>query len=132
MTALVGIALWALIPGFIAKKKGRSFWGYYFLSFVITPLITMIITLCLRNISLDAANEESLKLTEPTNTTGLSGEHRSFEHPIDNEVNSLPEENQSSDPICTIPPIQYCRKCGFKLIDESDFCSNCGTPIEKR
>lgn len=57
MASLIGIALWALIPGFIAKKKGRNFWGYYFLSFLISPLITMIITLCLlmakKNISIN-------------------------------------------------------------------------------
>ena len=27
--------------------------------------------------------------------------------------------------------IRYCRKCGFKLIDDSDFCSQCGTKIIK-
>lgn len=27
--------------------------------------------------------------------------------------------------------IQYCRSCGSKLIDGSEFCSNCGTQIEK-
>ncbi len=54
ISALAGIALWALLPGFIAKKKGRSFWGYYFLSFIITPLISLIVTLCLRDISKEA------------------------------------------------------------------------------
>lgn len=49
--SLIGIALWALIPGFIARKKGRSFWGYYFLSFLISPLITMIIALCVKNLN---------------------------------------------------------------------------------
>lgn len=51
MTSLIGIALWALIPGFIANRKGRSFWGYFFLSFLISPLISMIITLCVPNLS---------------------------------------------------------------------------------
>ena len=27
--------------------------------------------------------------------------------------------------------IVFCRKCGFKLIDDSEFCSNCGTNIIK-
>jgi RimJ/RimL family protein N-acetyltransferase len=59
MASILGIALWALIPGFVAKKKGRNFWGYYFLSFLISPLITMIITFCLSNIS-DKKEAEAL------------------------------------------------------------------------
>ena len=47
-TTLIGIALWAIIPAVIANKKGRAGIGYFFLSFLITPLITMIITLCLK------------------------------------------------------------------------------------
>lgn len=50
MPQIIGILLWALVPGFIARSKGRSFWGYFFLSLFITPLITMIITLCLSNL----------------------------------------------------------------------------------
>ena len=46
---IIGITLWALIPGFIARKKGRNFWAYFFLSFLITPLISMIITICLKD-----------------------------------------------------------------------------------
>lgn len=44
---IVGIVLWSLVPGFIAKRKNRSFWNYFFLSFLITPLISMIITICI-------------------------------------------------------------------------------------
>ena len=44
----IGIALWALLPATIARKKGRSFAAYYFLSFVISPLVTTIIILCLK------------------------------------------------------------------------------------
>lgn len=67
---MLGIALWALIPGFIASKKGRSFIGYFFLSFLISPLITMIVTLCLKNLNkqysdnANAANRESTDLQE--------------------------------------------------------------------
>lgn len=49
--SIIGIALWSLIPGFIAKHKGRSFVGYYFLGFLITPLISTIVTICLSNLN---------------------------------------------------------------------------------
>lgn len=29
------------------------------------------------------------------------------------------------------PKIKYCRKCGYELIGNSDFCSNCGTQIAR-
>ena len=48
---IIGIAAWAILPGSIARKKGRSFWAYYFLSFLISPLITTIIVVLLSNIS---------------------------------------------------------------------------------
>ena len=60
--SLIGVALWALIPGFIALKKGRSFIGYYLLSFIITPLISMIITICLSNLKKEQ-NSNSSSLT---------------------------------------------------------------------
>ena len=58
---IIGIALWALLPGFLAAKKSRSFVAYYFLSFIISPLITTIIVLCLSDVTSherNAASEE--------------------------------------------------------------------------
>lgn len=57
MPQIIGILLWALVPGFIARSKGRSFWAYYFLSLLITPFITMIITLCLSNLKKQIPND---------------------------------------------------------------------------
>jgi hypothetical protein len=136
MPTLIGIALWALIPGFIAKKKGRSFWGYYFLSFLITPLITMIITACLKNIS--GESDHSSDSVIDTTTAPVAPEiNRSIP-----ESTSIPaalpssqslSEDSGTEPKVQMPvirKIQYCRRCGFKLIDGSEFCSNCGNKIE--
>ena len=103
MEALIGIALWALIPGFVARKKGRSFWGYYFLSFLISPLITMIITFCLSNL-----NKTSEKTYLPQEKTTITTNEVSF-----------------SDKVV------FCRKCGEKLLERSQFCSKCGTEITR-
>lgn len=46
---VVGIFLWALVVGFFAKQKGYSFYKYFFLSFLVTPLISIILVLPLIN-----------------------------------------------------------------------------------
>lgn len=88
---IIGIALWALIPGFIAKKKGRSFWGYYFLSFVITPLVTMIITLCLKDRNkvntasdFDIQTDQKRPVTEPIAESNKDTIEHNTDEPIDN------------------------------------------------
>ena len=109
---LIGIALWALIPGFIAKKKYRSFWGYYFLSFLISPLITMIIALCVSD-----------KICEYY-----------AENPMPYRPKPDRQEVSSTGSSSSFPPpgisVLYCRKCGKKLPDNSRFCHKCGTAVE--
>lgn len=136
MPTLIGIALWALIPGFIAKKKGRSFWGYYFLSFLITPLVTMIITACLKNIS-GESDHSSDSVIETTSVPVASEINKSMIESTSNPIvlPSTPSlsENGGTEPPVQMPVsrrIQYCRRCGFKLINGSEFCSNCGNKIE--
>lgn len=41
---------------------------------------------------------------------------------VKTETSQVPEGN---------PPIRFCRKCGFELIECSEFCSRCGTAIVK-
>lgn len=100
MSALIGIALWALIPGFIARKKGRNFWGYYFLSFLISPLITMIITACLSKKELDS-NEASAPTTQRISTCLNCGEK-------------------------LLDGSQFCRKCGIEIIAPTENGEKCG------
>ena len=63
LVSLTGIALWALVPGFIAAHKGRNFAVYYILSFLITPILTTIIVLCLSRIE-ETNPDEQLDLTK--------------------------------------------------------------------
>ena len=120
-TSIIGIALWALLPGFIAKKKGRSFWAYYLLSFVITPLITTIITLCLSKIKEEESpvvqsNEAIVDKTIVSDSTEIKPEGISSPSEVNNVITRK---------------IMYCRRCGSKLIEGSEFCSSCGNKIEK-
>ena len=155
-TPIIGIALWALIPGFIAKHKNRSFWAYYFLSFLITPLFTMIITLCLSKLNPLGIPEEDTISSTPDKEIELTGQS-TLRQPIQQEELPLPiQQKERSEQAATqistdLPPqrkqlssnnvttkgkqdyskIRFCRRCGFELIENSEFCSRCGTEIEK-
>lgn len=101
---IIGIALWALIPGFIAKKKGRSFWGYYFLSFVITPLVTMIITLCLKNRStVNNTNNSDILIQNEQNRLSTDHSEESKEDATEHSSEEL-VENQDTVEILESAP----------------------------
>ena len=145
---LIGIMLWALVPGFIARKKRRSFAGYFFLSLLISPLICIIITLCLkekapepteffnfnRGVAQSAKTADSLKgamQKDPLRDNAADGNVQSSGyHPA-----SMPDSNSAITPEAALPStgqapaIKYCRKCGFELLEGSEFCSVCGTAV---
>lgn len=69
--------LWALLPGFLAKGKGRSFWAFFLLG-ILSPLIVTIVVLCLKDRKTDAQSAEDfaepLPETEDAETAESSGE----------------------------------------------------------
>ena len=46
---MLGITFWAILAGLLATRKGHSFLKYFLLSYLITPLISIILTLSLIN-----------------------------------------------------------------------------------
>ena len=156
--SIIGIALWALLPGFIARKKGRSFWAYYFLSFVITPLLTTLITLCLSKIDAEDSNQEPPYMVNPTTTAekvvverallpSQEDEKPSTEIEINThsdppkestsmifnsrsvqEPESKQENPAETDNNTSARPV-FCRKCGTKLGNNVLFCHRCGTKV---
>lgn len=100
MEALIGIALWALIPGFVARKKGRSFWGYYFLSFLISPLITMIITFCLSNLNKTPQENPTITTSEESTSDKVVFCRKCGEKLLERS--------------------QFCRKCGTEVVESEE------------
>ena len=61
-------------------------------------------------------NDVSTEVAEVANTTiSKDSMIAAAEHPVSEEM----------------PRIRFCRKCGFELIDGSEFCSRCGRAITK-
>jgi len=107
LPTILGISLWSLIPGFIAKKKGRNFWGYYFLSWLISPLISMIVTLFLKPVEKDPD-------TDPTTVPSVS---------TNNTITTETEKSKGNTIIGAQPA--YCKYCGAKLPENSKVCEYC-------
>ena len=128
-SSIIMIALWALIPGFIARKKGRSFWGYFFLSFLITPLFSTIVILCLRK--LDGHSTEEIAKTRSSAYNSETGRWPlSYDNGLSDAEKAIIHENELLMEPAT-QTIRFCRYCGTKLIDGSKFCGNCGNRIEE-
>ena len=73
---VIGIILWALIPGFIARKKNRSFIAYFLLSFLITPLVSMIITFFLNK---KEGNSQPVDIFEENVKKGIERRKKLFD-----------------------------------------------------
>lgn len=40
-------------------------------------------------------------------------------------------DNPAPAPVIVTPCVKFCRKCGAKLVEDSDFCNKCGTKVIK-
>ena len=154
---LLGLALWGLVPGFIAKRKDRSFWGYFFLTFLISPLITIIIALCVSNKRRKYVPTESIIVEKKTNhkeepqylysSENISGwkcscgrAHPQYESSCvcgksKFDIMNSPKTEETSSETAAQPAvsnqIRFCKKCGERLLENSKFCRKCGAEVHQ-
>ena len=88
--SLVLYLAWALLPGFLAKSKGRSFWGFFALG-ILSPLVLTIIVLCLK----DRCAEEAPQQEE--NEAEGSSASEEAETLSDGDASADGEEAESPD-----------------------------------
>ena len=67
-------------------------------------------------------------------------QNKNYKNDVSTEVAEVAKTTISKDTMMAaaglpvseeMPRIRFCRKCGFELIDGSEFCSRCGTAIKK-
>ena len=81
---------------------------------------------------------DEYKSAKESSVAELSSEHGrpidmfSNNQEINKQVEFVNEQSKLSvEETSKFKTISYCRRCGFKLVEGSEFCSNCGTKIEK-
>lgn len=118
---LISIALWALIPGFIAWYKGRNFIGYYFLSFVVSPVISTLIILCMSNKNKEAEK----KYWDEHPDSPLNPNNKKYS---ESDKLNVPEDNQTNTKRKKVKKtkITFCKKCGHMIDPETKKCTGCG------
>lgn len=74
-----------------------------------------------RNLFVDEVSSDNSEILTPDieTTEEISNEN---DNALDTEKNRMAEEK---------PQIKFCRKCGFELVDGSEYCSRCGTEVVK-
>lgn len=139
MTLVLIILAWLvlpIIPAMIAEGKGRSFWGFYFISWFVSPIITTFVALCLSKEGkvyvqvmppqhgaqppADATWRCKCGRTHPKYVSScVCGGSRS------DNAKATAGNTAAAQKSC------FCRKCGSKLLGDSQFCDKCGTKVEK-
>ena len=115
---LIGMLAFSLIPANMAQKKGRSFWGYFALSVLISPLITIIVVLVLPRKNA-VSNTGSTQQNQQTQQT--------YQAPAQ-QTSQPSQPRQIQQPQL---PARRCPECGMSLSPEQKFCSHCGTKVSR-
>lgn len=78
-TAIAISLVWALLPGFLAKSKGRSFWAFFLLG-ILSPLVLTVVVLCLkdRTAQVEAPAEEAAQDSAEDAETEIAAEDVEF------------------------------------------------------
>ena len=96
--AIVISVVWALLPGFLAKSKGRSFWGFFFLG-ILSPLVVSIIVLCLkdRKTAEDTETAAEEADSEETGNAEQSADEAAETADVDEAADAVVDEAVSED-----------------------------------
>lgn len=152
--SLIFYIIWAIIVGSIARKKGRSFWGYFVLSMFTTPLIGTIVVVCLKNLNNNPGNviyttarevnTEPVYNQNPVQQHTFIQQHTQAQPQPQQQVQAQPQQQTplqqqiryqkaAPEPSVKQEPqkkvVRYCSSCGSMPSDGGSTCNICGGKI---
>lgn len=114
----------SFIPAIIADKKGRNCALYFVLSLITSPLIMLIFVLCLSRKKTDDVNRSQKPGSAGINCTSESTTVGKEPYPL-----YIGETAADEKALQTHKKDVFCKTCGAKLIEGSNYCNNCGTRV---
>lgn len=78
MELMTVFAIWVLLcvgVALLADSRGRSFWGFFLLSFVFSPLLGLIVILVMKNLTEEAGKEAARRQDEERRELEQKREH---------------------------------------------------------
>lgn len=103
--------VFAVLVGIIASSKGRSGFGYFLLSIVLSPLIGFLFVVAMPKVDKDESEQKNDKVAKPAVTR--------------NTVRSQP-----SAPLSTFKDTRSCPKCAEDIKKAATVCRFCGHELE--
>lgn len=112
---LLDVALGAA-AGYIARNRGRSFWGFFVLG-LFFPVIAIIIAACLPNRNSSGGTQSDSNVIEVSDVKDVT--------------DSITDGDISQQTAYSAPVKQanFCEYCGSRLEEGSAYCGNCGAKV---
>ena len=101
--------IFSIVCGFVAKSVGRSFWKYFFLSLLLSPILGFVVLLIKGK-----KTDEQVVVNH-------------YEAWNDSQPYSSPSQANSATP--SGEP-RFCSACGAEIEPNAKFCSYCGNPVQ--
>ena len=117
------IELWifgAIVVAIIARSKGDSGFVWFLISIVISPLLSMILILAIKQKRPNSKQRRCPECMEIVHRDAIKCKHC--------HANLKPESTDygSPSPQRTKPSVKACAACGHKMMSSIKTCPNCG------
>ena len=146
---VIVVLLTALVPAYIARRKGQSFWAFYVISLILTPLIGTICAICSKNLNKTAPARQTEKPSpadnaQPETPPPADNIRPETPSPADNAQPEKPwtcvcgqrvPEGTAACPACGRSRFDQqkkkmaCPRCGADNVATDYACAACGEPL---
>lgn len=129
------IIAWCGLVAYLAKKKGRNPFLYGGLCLIVSPLIMLIVVLCVSDKNKMAQNVQGMDAAPYGNGQPIDLDESQYtieDEPQPETYTESPTYLDSQVEIYSAPVGPTCPACGSAVKEGAKFCENCGWNLEEK